>query len=111
MFSRINQVARHLSRPLPNYLHRSAAAATSRLTSSPAIMADKRTINTAACLIIGDEVLGGKVGQFDFLLLSHSLQGTSICSTRYDHYIENIINSQFQHHRAMLKQEKTNTQG
>lgn len=66
MFSRINQVARHLSRPLPNYLHRSAAAATSRLTSSnPAIMADannKRTINTAACLIIGDEVLGGKVG-------------------------------------------------
>lgn len=64
MFSRINQVARHLSRPLPNYLHRSAAAATTRLTSSPAIMADanKRTINTAACLIIGDEVLGGKVG-------------------------------------------------
>jgi hypothetical protein len=65
MFSRINQVARHLSRPLPNYLHRSAAAATFRLTSNPAIMADannKRTINTAACLIIGDEVLGGKVG-------------------------------------------------
>jgi hypothetical protein len=67
MFSRLNQVARHLSRPLPNYLHRSAAAATTRLTSNPAIMADannKRTINTAACLIIGDEVLGGKVGQF-----------------------------------------------
>ena len=66
MFSRMNQVARHLTCPLPNYLHRSAAAATSRLTSSnPAIMADannKRTINTAACLIIGDEVLGGKVG-------------------------------------------------
>ncbi|TIA72325.1 Molybdopterin binding protein [Aureobasidium pullulans] len=63
MFSRLNQVARHLSRPLPNYLHQSAAAATSRLTSNPSIMAqanNKRTINTAACLIIGDEVLGGK---------------------------------------------------
>lgn len=75
MFSRINQVARHLSRPLPNYLHRSAAAASLRLTSSnPAIMADannKRTINTAACLIIGDEVLGGKVGQFISLLFCH----------------------------------------
>jgi len=80
MFSRINQVARHLSRPLPNYLHRSAAAATSRLTSSPAIMADannKRTINTAACLIIGDEVLGGKVGRFFFFFHSNKHQCTS----------------------------------
>jgi hypothetical protein len=79
MFSRINQVARHLSRPLPNYLHRSAAAATTRLTSSPAIMADannKRTINTAACLIIGDEVLGGKVCQSEFLLSCQSVPGT-----------------------------------
>jgi hypothetical protein len=69
MFSRLSQVARHLSRPLPNYLHQSAAAAAplSRLTTNTAIMAsvaeanNKRTINTAACLIIGDEVLGGKV--------------------------------------------------
>lgn len=66
MFARLNQVARHLSRPLPNYLHESAA---SRLTSSlnPVMAAEannKRTINTAACLIIGDEVLGGKVCRF-----------------------------------------------
>ncbi|KAM0715992.1 hypothetical protein Q7P37_008506 [Cladosporium fusiforme] len=56
MFSRLNQVARHLARPLPNYLHNSAFA-------GPAAMAQdrsKRMINTAACLIIGDEVLGGK---------------------------------------------------
>jgi len=82
MFSRINQVARHLSRPLPNYLHRSAAAATSRLTSStPAIMADannKRTINTAACLIIGDEVLGGKVGQLLYFSCFRFLRDTSL---------------------------------
>jgi len=62
MFSRINQLARHLSRPLPNYLHNSAASGLS-LTTSRAMAAErsKRMINTAACLIIGDEVLGGKV--------------------------------------------------
>ncbi|PQE10167.1 Molybdenum cofactor synthesis domain-containing protein [Rutstroemia sp. NJR-2017a WRK4] len=69
MFSRISQLARHLSRPLPNYSHKSAAATVSStsfgnniMTSS--ISADERnsrTIHTAACLIIGDEVLGGKV--------------------------------------------------
>ena len=60
MFSRVNQLARHLSRPLPNYAHRSAAAfpaSASRLGN----MGEKRLIQTAACLIIGDEVLGGKV--------------------------------------------------
>ncbi|KAH9820900.1 molybdopterin binding domain-containing protein [Teratosphaeria destructans] len=63
MFSRINQLARHLSRPVPNYLHTSAAAGGLLQASSRASMAQersKRTINTAACLIIGDEVLGGK---------------------------------------------------
>jgi len=59
MFARLNQVARHLSRPLPNYLHRSAAASASSINMAEAN--GKRTINTAACLIIGDEVLGGKV--------------------------------------------------
>jgi hypothetical protein len=69
MFSRISQLARHLSRPLPNYSHKSTAATVSStslgnniMTSS--ISADERnsrTIHTAACLIIGDEVLGGKV--------------------------------------------------
>jgi len=64
MFSRLSQVARHLSRPLPNYAHTSAAAFSGRMTS-PSAAADERnsrTIHTAACLIIGDEVLGGKVG-------------------------------------------------
>ncbi|EME40413.1 hypothetical protein DOTSEDRAFT_157105 [Dothistroma septosporum NZE10] len=69
MFSRINQLTRHLARPLPNYLHSSAAATaprTSILTSSPsrftmaAASNSKKTIHTAGCLIIGDEVLGGK---------------------------------------------------
>ncbi|RYP48132.1 hypothetical protein DL768_005929 [Monosporascus sp. mg162] len=67
MFSRLSQVARHLSKPRTGFGHISAAAAaTSRssgLTSTTMASADERnsrTINTAACLIIGDEVLGGK---------------------------------------------------
>jgi hypothetical protein len=64
MFSRISQVARHLTRPLPNYAHVSAANPRSSIITS-SIMAGtqgKSLIHTAACLIIGDEVLGGKVG-------------------------------------------------
>nr|XP_023907995.1 uncharacterized protein YMR178W-like [Quercus suber] len=63
MFSRLSQLARHLSRPVPNYLHNSAASSGLASTTSRVTMASersKRTINTAACLIIGDEVLGGK---------------------------------------------------
>ncbi|RYP15531.1 hypothetical protein DL765_005650 [Monosporascus sp. GIB2] len=68
MFPRLSQVARHLSKPRPNFGHTStaAAAATSRsggLASRIMASADERnsrTIHTAACLIIGDEVLGGK---------------------------------------------------
>ncbi|EXJ56055.1 hypothetical protein A1O7_08986 [Cladophialophora yegresii CBS 114405] len=67
MFSRLSQLARHLSRPLPNYAHRSAAAfssSTSRMTSSSNVETisgpQKGLIQTAGCLIIGDEVLGGK---------------------------------------------------
>ncbi|KAF4456993.1 FAD synthetase-like protein [Fusarium austroafricanum] len=58
MFSRIFQVTRHLSTPVANNTRRFAL----RRTMSP-ISADERnsrTISTAACLIIGDEVLGGK---------------------------------------------------
>ena len=55
MFSRLNQVARHLSRPLPNYLH-NAAGSGLVATRSMAQERSKRMINTAACLIIGDEV-------------------------------------------------------
>lgn len=67
MFGRLNQLARHLSRPLPNFAHQSAAA--SRATFGPAIMStsaeerSNRMIHTAGCIIIGDEVLGGKVGE------------------------------------------------
>lgn len=61
MFSRLNQVARHLTRPLPNYLHKSAFAGPAAATMAQE--RSKRMINTAACLIIGDEVLGGKVSQ------------------------------------------------
>ncbi|KAH9211314.1 MoaB/Mog domain-containing protein, partial [Leptodontidium sp. 2 PMI_412] len=71
MFSRLSQLTRHLSRPLPNYAHTSAAALSSKasriMTSSSASAAaataderNSRMIHTAACLIIGDEVLGGK---------------------------------------------------
>ncbi|KAM0431826.1 hypothetical protein ACHAPT_005076 [Fusarium lateritium] len=61
MFSRISQVARHLSAPV------AAAAARPRRFAFGSVMApisaderNARTIQTAACLIIGDEVLGGK---------------------------------------------------
>jgi hypothetical protein len=66
MISRITQLSRHLSRPLPNYLHTSASAFTpAKSLTSRAMAAErsKKTIHTAACLIIGDEVLGGKVSQ------------------------------------------------
>jgi hypothetical protein len=62
MFSRLSQLARHYSRPLPNYARNSAASISSRvMTSTTADERNSGTIHTAACLIIGDEVLGGKV--------------------------------------------------
>ncbi len=64
MFARLNQVARHLSRPLPSLAHPSAGGFHASITSLPvAARMTQRTslIHTAACLIIGDEVLGGKV--------------------------------------------------
>jgi hypothetical protein len=66
MFSRFSQLARHFSRSQPNYAHNSVAtfatsAARIMTSSSTADERNTRTINTAACLIIGDEVLGGKV--------------------------------------------------
>ncbi|KAI4144190.1 MAG: hypothetical protein L6R39_004282 [Caloplaca ligustica] len=66
MFARISQLARHLSQPLPNYTQPSAAASSSTIggsiMSSSAAAEDrgKRMIHTAGCIIIGDEVLGGK---------------------------------------------------
>lgn len=61
MYARLNQLARHLSRPLPNYLHNASPRLSSLAARAMASERSKRTINTAACLIIGDEVLGGKV--------------------------------------------------
>ncbi|KAI2783594.1 molybdopterin binding domain-containing protein [Daldinia loculata] len=62
MISRLSQLARHLSRPYPEF-SRLSASRTSGLASRIMASADERnsrTIHTAACLIIGDEVLGGK---------------------------------------------------
>lgn len=56
MFQRLNQVARHvLTRPLPAYTRTSAFSPFARMSGN------KSMIHTAGCLIIGDEVLGGKV--------------------------------------------------
>ncbi|KAH7017340.1 molybdenum cofactor synthesis domain-containing protein [Ilyonectria destructans] len=55
MFSRLAQITKHLSAP--------AAASTRRYSLGRMASAGERnarTIHTAACLIIGDEVLGGK---------------------------------------------------
>lgn len=59
MLARLSQVARHLgatatpsTRPALSKMASASAAASER---------GRRTIQTAACLIIGDEVLGGKV--------------------------------------------------
>jgi molybdenum cofactor synthesis domain-containing protein len=56
MFARLSQLSRHLTRTIPYPTHRSAAA----LASMTSPRDQKSTIHTAACLIIGDEVLGGK---------------------------------------------------
>lgn len=68
MFARLSQLSRQLARPLPNYAHSSAARfaptmASNSLAARAAVHPSeraKRTIHTAGCIIIGDEVLGGK---------------------------------------------------
>ena len=70
MFSRVNQLVRHLSRPTVQ----SFAGTTTPSLSQPSLITSsvmaaaagtktqgKSLIHTAACLVIGDEVLGGKV--------------------------------------------------
>ncbi|KAI0390392.1 molybdopterin binding domain-containing protein [Xylariaceae sp. FL0594] len=74
MISRLGQLARHLSRPGTSRISICAGSRTGTSGVATRVMAaaastnesgKPRTIHTAACLIIGDEVLGGKV-------LSHS---------------------------------------
>jgi hypothetical protein len=65
MFSRVSQIARHLSRPAAQFAYSSTTAAVTagtrpQINMSTAERNFARTIHTAACLIIGDEVLGGK---------------------------------------------------
>jgi hypothetical protein len=75
MFSRLSQLARHFSHPLPNFAHRPAAAfpftSFAKMTSSSTAQSipQKSPIHTAGCIIIGDEVLGGKVALLDLIQL------------------------------------------
>lgn len=63
MYARLSQVARHLSRPRPgtSTAPRTLLGFARRSAMISADDRNSRTIHTAACLIIGDEVLNGKV--------------------------------------------------
>jgi hypothetical protein len=67
MFARVNQVTRHLSRPT---LRTGGQLLTSR--STMAAPGGKKQIHTAGIIIIGDEVLGGKVSHIAYA--NHRLQ-------------------------------------
>lgn len=77
MFSRLSQVARHLSKPtvqLSNIVPHSSSGPrflAGSMASSTAAQNFARTIHTAACLIIGDEVLGGKASCARMLDTAH----------------------------------------
>ncbi|ROT40766.1 molybdopterin binding domain-containing protein [Sodiomyces alkalinus F11] len=65
MFSRLSQITRHLSAASPIRTPKRPALINNTNGLARSIMAsaderNSRTIHTAACLIIGDEVLGGK---------------------------------------------------
>ncbi|GMF70637.1 unnamed protein product [Aspergillus oryzae var. brunneus] len=88
MFSRLSQLTRHLARPSLNYASTSpvalpplsiSQARASNMTSS-AVHNYTKTIHTAACLIIGDEVLGGKVS-IDLNGIGHSALIISLSTT------------------------------
>lgn len=63
MFNRINQITRQLTRQFPNYTHTPAGPTPvlNRGMMTSAEDRSQRIIHTAGCIIIGDEVLGGKV--------------------------------------------------
>lgn len=60
MFSRVAQIARHLSKPAAQISTIESRLTLGSMATSTARQNLARTISTAACLIIGDEVLGGK---------------------------------------------------
>lgn len=60
MFSRVAQIARHLSKPATHLATTGPRFTVGKMATSTAEQNFARTIATAACLIIGDEVLGGK---------------------------------------------------
>jgi hypothetical protein len=78
MFARLSQVSRHLSRPLESYAQSSVSTSRSLLGGNimTSVMSagekSKRMIHTAGCIIIGDEVLGGKVRSAERLAARHS---------------------------------------
>jgi hypothetical protein len=66
MLNRLNLLTRHFAHPFASIRPATPTLQTSSLTrcSAPSAMtsvANSKPIHTAACLIIGDEVLGGKV--------------------------------------------------
>jgi hypothetical protein len=65
MFGRIGQLARHFSHPLQGHIVPIFPPRQSSICgmapSADVLQRSTKTIHTAACLIIGDEVLGGKV--------------------------------------------------
>lgn len=61
MLARLSQITRHLSLASPSLARHSGRAAFGRMAAATVSERNSRPINTAACLIIGDEVLGGKV--------------------------------------------------
>lgn len=60
MFSRVAQIARHLSKPATQFATTGSRFTVGNMATTSAEQNLARTISTAACLIIGDEVLGGK---------------------------------------------------
>jgi hypothetical protein len=64
MFSRLSQVGKHVagsSQSIGQVSIRVAGGVIPRYTMATADDRNSRTIHTAACLVIGDEVLNGKV--------------------------------------------------
>ncbi|KAF2459232.1 MoaB/Mog domain-containing protein [Lineolata rhizophorae] len=60
MYARLSQLVRQLPRPSTTAALSASRARPTSPTPRPAAMSSARTIHTAGCIVIGDEVLGGK---------------------------------------------------